>query len=382
MSVASAAKPFVSPSSRTKASEKAGNPIFIEPRAQTFFDSLNGYDQVIVAKGIDDLRSVKYPTDGGQHSFRPMFWRAKKDPGVIGNYLIKYEVGADKVIVTDVALNTRVLLQAPKPSQEKNALFKVKRQNSERLNDKFMPDTKMDALKSAWGQASPVHSVQTTHAAVNGMLNELNKASWLMGVHLDYAYDKDNLKEYTLFHNPSEGAFPDFYESVRDQIGLTTENAKHLAAVLQQIQASGKQVKWTVHSQGGIIFKEAIRYHLKKGGGSLNKNSVVFHAGGNKKTDTERLLLKVDIQKNTPDRDNPFDLVPQLAGLNDISCSTVKRCVAFIPKVAGKDGQLETESPHTLPFISLEFYKRMLVHSGDHKRAAKIDKYMKNAGAV
>jgi hypothetical protein len=382
MTVTPAAKPFVNPGVRSKASAKAGNPIFIESRAQTFFDSLNGYDQFIVAKGIDDLRSVKYPTDGGQHSWRPMFWRVKKDPGVIGNYLIKYEVGADKVIVTDIMLNKRALLEPPKPSLEKNALFQVKRQNPERLNDKFMPDTKMDALKSAWGQASPVHSVQTTHAAVNGMLNELSKASWLMGVHLDNAYDKDKLNEYTLFHNPSEGSLPDFYESVRDQIGFTTENAKHLAAVLQQIQARGKQVKWVVHSQGGIIFKEAIRYHLQKGGGSLNKNSVIFHAGGNKKVETEMLLMKAGIQKNTPDRDNPFDLVPQLAGFNDISCSTVKRCLPFIPKVAGKDGQLETESPHTLPFISLEFYKRMLVHSGDHKRAAKIDKYMKNAGAV
>jgi hypothetical protein len=343
---------------------------------------LNGYDQFTVAKGIDNLRSVKYPADGGQHKWRPMFWRVKKDPGVIGNYLIKYEVGSNKVIVTSILLDKKALLEPAKSSLEKNALFRVKRQSKERFHTGFMPDIKMNALKNAWGQGVPVSAVKTTHAAVNGMLNDFNKARWLMGVHLDYAYQEDQMSEYTLFHNPSEGAFPDFYESVRDQLGFTTEVAKHLAAVLQQIQASGNNVKWVVHSQGGIIFKEAIRYHLRKGGGSLSRNSVIFHAGGNNKASTDKLLIQVGIKKNGLDKDNPFDLVPQLAGFNDISCSAIKRCVPFFPKVAGTPGQLETESPHTLPFINLEFYKRMVAHSGDYKRAQRIEQYMKKNGVA
>lgn len=53
------------------------------------------------------------------------------------------------------------------------------------------------------------------------------------------------------------------------------------------------------------------------------------------------------IMSSVRDRDNPFDLVPNLA-----------------------------ESPHTLPFLSLEAYHRFLTLAGDSKSAAKVKKHM------
>lgn len=198
-----------------------------------------------------------------------------------------------------------------------------------------------------------------------------------MGIHADVAFAKDEFNEFTLFHNPSQTAKLDFYESVRDNLGVTTENAKQLAAILRQVQQDGEPVKWVVHSQGGIIFKQAIAYHIKKfSGQSLSLNSVVFHAGGNNKRITDKLLKKVGITREAPDRDNPFDLVPNLAGFNHLNPAAICRSLRFSKKVAGDNTSI-AESPHTLPFLSLEAYHHFLSLAGDYKSAKHVDQYMK-----
>ena len=198
-----------------------------------------------------------------------------------------------------------------------------------------------------------------------------------MGVHADIAFDKDEFNEYTLFHNPSQSGGLDFYESVKDNLGFTTENAKQLAAILRQVQQDGQPVKWVVHSQGGIIFKQALNHHVKKFPGQmLDLNSVVFHAGGNNKRVTEKLLKKVGIRKEGPDRDNPFDMVPNIAGGNHLNPAALRRSILFAKKVTG-DGSSTAESPHTLPFLSLEAYHHFLMMAGDQKSAQRVDNYIK-----
>lgn len=238
-------------------------------------------------------------------------------------------------------------------------------------------------MKIAWGQPVATTRVKTQHAAVNGMLNDLQKATWLMGTHLDVAYKDDRPDKYTLFHNPSESAPLDFYECINDNgLGMTTKNAKHLASVLLDIQLRGGPTKWVVHSQGGIIFKQAVKHHLKENPGvSLSKNTVVFHAGGNNKNETDQLLSAAQVKRVAPDRNNPFDMVPNLAGRNDLSAGSIVRGLAFAKKVGGKTVSKQKspiESPHTLPYLSLESYHGFLMIAGDYKSAAKVQKLLDN----
>jgi hypothetical protein len=229
----------------------SGNQVYLSPKAKQFFDQLNGYDLYTVSKGIDNLRNEKYPIDGGKHKFRPMFWRVKKDPGVVGHFLISYEVSSNnRVTVKSISLNEKMLgSKFPDISKERHAMYRVDRVGDACFDEKFEPGPiTVGNLKAAWRDSNPVFRVNTEFAAVNGMLNDFGKAVWLMGVHLDTAYKGEKFQEYTLFHNTSQNGLPDFYESVRDQLGFTTSNAKRLAAVMHQIQVRGKPVKWVAHS--------------------------------------------------------------------------------------------------------------------------------------
>ncbi|WP_370978729.1 hypothetical protein [Agaribacterium sp. ZY112] len=356
----------------------SGRKIYIEPEAITFFNGLNDYDQIQVAKEIETIASIPSPQDGWVQKLRPAFFKAK---GFKSNFILKYQLTSESAIISAIELNLALLGSQAKTKNERTCLYKIKRFGEPKPFKEKMSLEEVNNLTSAWGKPIPVTSVTTRHAAVNGMLNDLDKARWLMGTHLDTAYPKDLATEYTLFHNPTEGGGLDLYESAVDSIfGGMTENAKALAAVLKDIQLNGSKTKWIVHSQGGIIFKQALKYHARNYPDiSLNKNMVVFHAGGNNKNETSRLMNKTGIKRAAPDRDNPFDLVPNIAGRNDLSTASIKRSLSFLPKVAGKSiSGTRVESPHTLPFLSLEAYHRFLTLAGDSRSAAKVKKYMKS----
>ncbi len=361
----------------SKSRSNSGRKLYIEPKPLKFHENLNGYDQQQVSSGIEALASTPMPMEGVQQKARPASFRAKKSPGFAGNFIIKYSISPMAVTVTSIMLNLDVLVSMPNSKDERTALYEVERLNKITFNE-GLSLAQVEELKESWQLKRPVTNVNTTHAAVNGMLNDLNKAAWLMGTHGDIAYRKDAFNDYTLFHNPSEGPKLDFYESVKDNLGITTGNAKQLAAVLRDVQLKGKPVKWIVHSQGGIIFKQALSHHIKNyGNASLNLNSVSFHAGGNNQKTTDRLLAKVGIKKENPDRNNPFDIVPNIAGGNDLSLASIKRSKQFLSKVTGSDSDSMVESPHTLPFLSLEAYRHFLVLAGDNTSAARVTKYMK-----
>lgn len=82
------------------------------------------------------------------------------------------------------------------------------------------------------------------------------------------------------------------------------------------------------------------------------------------------------MQKVFPDNDNPFDMVPNLAGRNNLGISGVKNSIQFAGKVIGLGDAGPAESPHTLPFMSLEAYHRFLTLAGDEKSAAIVQKHM------
>lgn len=357
-------------------SSSQGRKLYIEPGALDYILSLNGYDQQQIRKGIEELSAVANPENGLVNQQRPAHFKAKPLSVSVFNFIVKYQVASDKVIVSEIRLNRSILGQHNPTRNERQSLYTVKRNKNTKFNSKTTPkDVRM--LEENWRLGLPTTKVKTRHAAVNGMLNDLEKATWLMGVHADTAFENDDFSEFTLFHNPSESGGLDFYECVKDNLGFTTENAKHLAAILADVQKSAQPVKWVVHSQGGIIFKQAVAHHLKKHPNSrLDKNSVAFHSGGNNKAETQKLLAQAGIKKETPDRDNPFDIVPNIAGRNDLSLSSIKRSFQFAGKVFGIGNPGPEESPHTLPFLSLEAYHRFLTLANDDVSASRVRKYM------
>src|SRR5690606_34323574 len=143
-----------------------------------------------------------------------------------GFYRADYRIANGQVIVYNIQPVDRI--QKQRNRMERVALYKVKRNS-----------------QGVWEVGSKIEKIDTPHAAVNGQLNNLARATWLMGAHLDHAFG--HLNEYTLFHNPSEGFADDTWESFRDKIGITTPTTREFAKVLLDTQHSGQAVKWVAH---------------------------------------------------------------------------------------------------------------------------------------
>lgn len=150
-----------------------------------------------------------------------------------------YRVFSGQVVVYNIQPVAK--LQKQRDRLEKAGAYRVRKNNS-----------------GIWELAGKAETVTTRHGAVNGQSNNLVKATWLMGRHVEAAFGRE-LKEYTLFHNPSVG-FGDLWESVRDKFGITTPVTRKFASLLSSTQAAGNDTHWVAHSQGGIIFAEAVRF--------------------------------------------------------------------------------------------------------------------------
>ena len=127
-----------------------------------------------------------------------------------------------------------------------------------------------------------------------------------------------------------------------DKLGFTTPVTKQFSQVLSDVQLRGKNENWVAHSQGGVIFSEAVRYN----GGNLSKNSVTFDSGANNKWVTDYYLQKAGINsgKDTIYNNSPFDFVPNVIGLNGNLLEMLGSTVA-IPLLFMSPAW----SPHTLP---------------------------------
>lgn len=256
-------------------------------------------------------------------------------------YRADYQVGNGQIVVFNIQIIDK--LQRQRDKQEQVALYKIKRNE-----------------QGIWQVTGRVDSVTTRYAAVNGQSNNLAKASWLMGSHLEYEFK--NLHEYTLFHNPSIGGVGDTWESFRDKMGITTPVTKKFAQILAATQASGNETGWIAHSQGGAIFAEGVRYLLNsqsswafnkfrlngirnpEKGALLDKQSIAFHANANNNFRSKPLFARAGI-KVLAIRANDYDMVPNLIGMNTLNPRKLLGSLVYSSHVF--NGSVP-QSPHTL----------------------------------
>ena len=346
-------------------------------QAQAMLEVMNSFD---IRKVLEEIIGLTYnPSPAGhKRHWRNAWLRFIKSRYPFPNYhyMIEYEVQSDGCIAVMEIFHDRDLYGSKElASEERNMLYNVKRGNGMRY-DRPMEQSDIAQLRASWVIQKPVPNITTQYAAVNGMQNNLEKAGWLMGVHLDAAYEEANPKEYTLFHNPSEGKLVDFIECVWDKPVVNgSHNAQHLASILHQQQKSGKTTEWVVHSQGAIIFNTALVLHNRQFGTPLNRHRVAVHGSG-----TYMKRLKANLQKAQMElvgvRNNPFDLVPNLAGFNSLNRNGFYRALKFKGLVFGENGGNFAVSPHTLPYLGIETYQVQLVMSGHTKEAREVRRYI------
>jgi len=256
-------------------------------------------------------------------------------------YRVDYRIANGQIIVYNIQPVDK--LQKQRDRQEQAVLYKIKRNE-----------------QGIWHVSNRVDTVTTRYAAVNGQSNNLAKAAWLMGSHLEYEFK--NLQEYTLFHNPSVGGVGDTWESLRDKIGCTTPVTKKFARILAATQVAGNETGWVAHSQGGAIFAEGVRYLLNgqsswalnkfqlngirspDKGELLNKQSVAFHANANNNFRSKLLFARAGI-KVLAIRANDYDMVPNLIGLNTLNPRKLIGSLVYSNHVF--KGSV-AQSPHTL----------------------------------
>lgn len=344
-------------------------------QALAMLAQLNDYDQNMVAKEIEKICAHPNATNALKHSRNPFrrLWRTQY-PFRSYHYLIKYDLQDKKINIADILFDEQLKGAKNSFSAERTMLYEVTRETLATY-DKAKNKEGIEELKGAWNDVPQATTqVNTAHAAVNGMKNDVVKAAWLMGTHVDAAYQGDGIKAYTLFHNPTDNVALDAAECVFDKrLGQKSHNAQHLAAILAQNNQQGKQVKWVAHSQGAIIFCAALEHYRIKYSKALTTQQLAVHGSGANIDRLKRMAHSAGMTINAI-RNNPYDLVPNIAGGNDLSASSLARSVKFRGLVFGDD---VGASPHTLPFLGLETYADQLQLSGNLKKSTIVRKFIK-----
>jgi len=279
-------------------------------------------------------------------------------------HYIWYKVNSGQVLVYNIELKDAIQLERDR--LEKAGVYRIKKN-----------------AQGVWESKGKVDSVTTSYAAVNGQSNNLTKATWLMGAHLDFEFGKGAVKEYTLFHNPSVGGPGDTWESIRDKFGITTDVTKKFSELLQETQKAGNSTKWIAHSQGGLIFAEAVRYHLNGNSGwaitggfngafrddkgkSLNQHSVAFHGNANNNRRSSVLFERAGV-KVIANRANDYDFVNTVIGLNTASPWRILGSVVYSTHVLGGTVQ---QSPHTLMHNDFDAWDKGMIDGPGRGRNA------------
>jgi hypothetical protein len=334
-------KPPLFPQPPTHA--KRGWPLFIMPGAEKRLLGLSMYEQGELARKITDLAAGPYTLEGEQHKHQPMLKRRIE----VCNFFIEILIERGEITVMGITFNG--LIEKLDAKKQERGLYHVKRERKIEIRPGAAKETN-DAVKSAWKLSSRVERVKTQFAAVNGQSNDLAKATWLMGDHATHAFPSEDVVEYTLFHNPTRGVIRDSWDSVRDKFGCTTEEAKWLCSILNDIQDRRQPTSWVVHSQGGLIFAEALRYHISKTQGRpLEMNRVVFDGNANNTWRTTFLLDKVGIQRLLSDEggSNNYDFVHNVLGLNTPNPVKLLGSLLHLPALFSNNGGDGTRSTHT-----------------------------------
>ena len=344
-------------------------------QALAMLSNLNSYDIDMVVKDILKIHAHPNSPSVTKHSRNPLrrLWR-NKYPFRNYHYLIDFELVDGSILIQDIYFDTQLHGSKAPFSAERTMLYEIRRSSNARY-DKALKENEVASLEEAWsGNPRPVPNVGTEHAAVNGMQNNLTKATWLMGTHLDAAYSSDGIQAYTLFHNPTDDVKLDVIECIFDKKqGRKSHNAEHLAAVLVQNNQQRKQVKWVAHSQGAIIFCAALElYHLKHGK-PLTTQQLAIHGSGANLDRLKRAASYAGMTIHSV-RNNPYDLVPNLAGRNDLSRSSLARSMKFSKLVFGDNA---AASPHTLPFLGLTTYAEQLRMLGYRDEAKEVNRFLR-----
>jgi len=296
-------------------------------------------------------------------------------------YRIDYRVNSGQIIVYNIQPIDAI--QRARDKMEKVALYRVKKS------------------QGVWRISRKTDTVISGYAAVNGQSNNLSKAPWLMGAHLEFEFG-EGVNEFTLFHNPSVGGLGDTWESFQDKMGFTTDVTRKFATVLQRAQADGQEVKWVVHSQGGIIFSEAVRYILnnnsswalnklsfngansKDKGSVLDKQSVALHGNANNNWRSSYLFERAGV-KVLATRANAYDLVNTIVGANSTNPWRLLGSVVYSNHVFSGSVQ---QSPHTLMHRDWESWNETMTNGPGKGRNAlqkgfnAVDKAGRNAANV
>lgn len=341
---------------------------------------LNDYDLKMVCADIIQICANPNAQNSIKHSRNPLrrLWRTKY-PFRNYHFLIEYSLKNNFINLEDILFDKQLKGAKSNFAAERTMLYEVERRSNHTYN-KAMKRKEIEQIQGAWDPVpTPTTQVNTQHAAVNGMQNELTKATWLMGTHLDKAYEGDGIKAYTLFHNPTDYAKLDLIECAFDKrSGTKSHNAQHLAAVLAQNSQQSKQVKWLAHSQGAIIFCAALEHYRIYYGKPLTGQQLAVHGSGSNIERLKRIAHSTGL-KVIAVRNNPYDLVPNLAGRNDLSSSSLVRSMKFKGLVT--DGSVG-ESPHTLPFLGLVTYAAQLEMLGNNEKADIVKKFIKTLPAT
>lgn len=222
--------------------------------------------------------------------------------------------------------------------------------------------------EGGWQIGEKIDSAAAGYGAVNGQSNNLTKATWLMGAHLEFEFGAQ-VKEYTLFHNPSVGGRGDTWESMQDKFGFTTPVTKLFASKLLAAQQANQSIKWVAHSQGGVIFAEAVRTILKahkKQTGVLDKQSVAMHGNANNNYRSKFLFDKAGVEV-IANRSNTYDLVYVFAGLNTLNpWRMIGAAVYWRHVFSGSVNQ----STHTLQHKDYDAWNREMTSGAGRGRSA------------
>jgi hypothetical protein len=302
----------------------------------------NGYYKAGKVKGL-------LPSSGNPNKVRPqqVSYRNGLHKINVEKYEVIYTIGDMQIEVLDINFNERAQIKNAK--DEKPAMYRVKRNE-----------------RNVWEISQKnVRSINTKYAAVNGQSNDLKKATWLMGRYLEHHYGDSQVNEYTLFHNPSEGGAMDTWESNRDKLGgmLTTSITKLFSKALEDSQALDKPIKWLAHSQGTIIFTQAVNFHNKGRSGSslmgafnkfkdktytstLNQHSVTFQGTGAHVNNAQRILNKAGIEL-LAEKSHRYDMVYQVAGLNCLSTGDAVGAIGSLVYARHTLNGTVGQSPHT-----------------------------------
>jgi hypothetical protein len=199
-----------------------------------------------------------------------------------------------------------------------------------------------------WLAVGSTKGVFTDYGGLNGIQNKPDYAPGLIGAHVNSVNAGAGL--YTLYYTPTRGFLMDGLLTFADKFGFTTSDARNFAKVLENVQASGREVSWVAHSRGGGTFTEGARVAQ----GDLSNNWVVFHSGANNQWVTggilgERGIRLGDPYNLKPDEvivyhDSHFDAVPNIIGLNGNPLQILASVVASPLLFLGPEW-----SPHTLP---------------------------------